>query len=437
MINSRTSEYYHSSYGLCLLSLSEYIKNKTNQDKRLNLAIILFLLAVLISTCILSKPIFASSGAPSEDAVVINSGPYLQKNFEENIKNKYLKAYINFPSNGIAHIKKTIYVNKKPIKVNIVEINTKVNPSLSIKPQIASTKLNSKKTIRRIANENEAIVAINAGYFKPQTGVPLGALMIDRKVLTGEIFNRVGIAIFDDGKDLSFKMDKIDFDINAYTKNQTVKIDNINQPRMLSTYSLLYTPDWGKTSPIAPKDGYNMLVEGNKIIKISANPIEFTENSYVISAPKKVISDLAKNNKEIYIDIKLQDNLKGARHIIGAGPYLVKDSQIYVDTNEQKFQAIAGKNPRSAIGFKNDGTFMLVTIDGREKASAGMTLMELAKLMKKIGCDYAMNFDGGSSSALFVNGNIANSAYNKEGVPVSNVLIVSESSLGNFQLSSL
>ena len=96
--------------------------------------------------------------------------------------------------------------------------------------------------------------------------------------------------------------------------------------------------------------------------------------------------------------------------------------------------AISGKNPRSAIGYKEDGTFIIVTIDGREKTSVGMTLYELARFMKEIDCDYAMNFDGGSSSALYVDGKIANSAHNKEGIAISNALIVSEDKV---QLSSL
>ncbi len=426
MINSKTTEYYHTSYSSSLGYLSEYIANKGYQDRKLSYIIILFLLAVLISMIILSKPIFAKTDTEPIKTVVNYENIYLQKNFEENIKNKYHKGNIIFPAKGIAHIKRTKYINGKPIKINIIELNTNVNPNLKIKPQTASIKLNSKKTVRKIAQDKGAIVAINGGYFKPQTGVPLGALMIDRKILTGPIFNRVGIAIFEDNGKTSFKMDNIKFDIKAYTKTALVEIDNINQPRMLSTYTLLYTQDWGKTSPIAPKNGYNMLVRGNKIEKISANPIEFVENSVVISAPKEIITKLARNNKEIYIDIKLQQNLRKAKHIIGAGPYLVKDSEIYVDCKEQKLQAINGKNPRSAIGFKSDGTFMIVTIDGREKQSVGMTLNELAKLMKNIGCEYAMNFDGGSSSALYVKGKIANSAINKEGIAVSNALLVSD-----------
>ena len=416
--------------------LFEYFKDKEHQNPRLNYIIILSFIFLLIALFSISRPIFASCDTGQKN-IIVNNQIHLQKNFEENIKNKYHKAYINFPTSGIAHIKKTTYIKSRPIKINIVEIDTKINDNLKIKPQIASTQLNSKKTVRKIAQKEGAIVAINGGYFKPQTGVPLGALMIDRNVLTGDIYNRVGIAIFEDGDNIDFKMDYVKFDINAYTNKQSIKIDNINQPRMLSTYSLLYTNLWGKYSPIAPKNCYNMQIKGNKIIKISANPLELSNGVVVLQAPKDIITKLAKNNKEIYIDIKLQQNLKNANHIIAAGPYLVKDSQVFVDTKLQKFQAIAGKNPRSAIGFTNDGTLIIATVDGREKASVGMTLNELALFMKNIGCDYAMNFDGGSSSALYVDGKITNSAHNKEGVAVSNALVVLEDSKTEYQLSSL
>ncbi|MBQ8476052.1 phosphodiester glycosidase family protein, partial [bacterium] len=348
----------------------------------------------------------------------------------------YKTNQITFPTAGIAHIKKIKYINSKPVKINIVEVNTRVNPYLKIKPQTASEKLNAKSTVRKIAQRDGALIAINGGFFKPQTGVPLGALMIDRKVLTGPIYNRVGIAIFEHNHKTSFKMANIDFIINAKTKNHTVKIDNINQPRMLQSYMLLYTSDWGKTSPLAPKTGWNMLIRNNKVIKISANPIEMISGDMVLQGNKETISKLAQD-KEIDIDIKLQDELKGAKHIISAGPYLVKNSALYVDTQAQKLQAISGKNPRSAIGYKNDGTLIIVTVDGREESSVGMTLKELAILMKGLGCDYAMNFDGGSSSAIYVKGKIANQAVSKEGIAVSNALTISEINPYEMQLAGI
>lgn len=435
---SNTDEYYQSYCGSSLNPyLSRYIAEKKYQDKKLNRILIALFLIFFVIVISLSKPIFAKTENIHNIQIKQEETVYLEEDFKRYIRSKYKNATISFPTKGIAHIKKIKFINKKPIKINVVEIDTKLNPNLKIKPQTATNKLNSKRTIRKIAQKENATIAINAGFFKPQTGVPLGALMIDRKILTGPIYNRVGIAIFDNKDNIKFKIDNINFDITAYSESQSIKLDNINQPRMLSTYKLLYTPDWGKQSPIAPKNCYNLLIANNDIIKISANPIEFIENSFVIQAPKEIISKLTKNKSKIYIDIKLQKNLQGATHIIGAGPYLVKDSEIYVDAKEQKLQAITGKNPRSAIGFREDGKFIITTIDGREKASVGMTLNELAKFMKEIGCEQAMNFDGGSSSALYVKGKITNSAINKEGIAVSNALIVKEIQKDELMLSSL
>ena len=435
MMNSGTDDYYRSYQGTYF---SEYLAHKEKQDSKINCIIFLFILTLLIAILGISKPIFANTRHIEDVKLAQDTEKiYLQQNFETNIKNKYAGSYVSFPTKGVAHIKKVKYINQKPIKINIVELNTNVNPYLKIQPQIASSKLNSKSSVRKIAQKQGAVIAINGGFFKPQTGVPLGALMINGEVLTGPIYNRVGIAIFEENNKTYFKMDNIAFDIKAYTKDTSIQIDNINQPRMLSTHTLLYTPIWGAKSPYAPKNGYNVLVSGNIIKKISANPIEIGPNDFVISAPKSVVTKIAKNNNYLSVEINIPDNIKGARHIIGAGPYLVKDSQIYVDYKTQKLQAISGKNPRSAVGYKNDGTFIIVTIDGREKASVGMTLYELAKLMKNIGCEYAMNFDGGSSSAMYIKGKIVNSAINYEGIAVSNALTISEIYPDDYQLSSL
>ncbi len=61
--------------------------------------------------------------------------------------------------------------------------------------------------------------------------------------------------------------------------------------------------------------------------------------------------------------------------------------------------------PRSAIGVRADGSVVLVVVDGRANLnhSVGVTLAELARLMRNLGCTDAMNMDGGGSSVMFVN----------------------------------
>lgn len=63
-------------------------------------------------------------------------------------------------------------------------------------------------------------------------------------------------------------------------------------------------------------------------------------------------------------------------------------------------------HPRSAVGFSSNGRYLyLLVVDGRQPLySEGVTLAELAKLMVSLGAQFAMNFDGGGSSTLVVQG---------------------------------
>ena len=220
--------------------------------------------------------------------------------------------------------------------------------------------------------------------------------------------------------------------ITIKSNKSTLRADNINQPRMLSTYTLIYTPKWGAMSPMAPKYGKVAAVKDGRIIAMSANQIAIPKDGFVISAPAKILDKLAKE-RSISYDIKINESFKDANHIIGAGPYLVKDGEVFVDVTAQKFGSITGRNPRSAIGFNEKNELIIVTIDGREESSVGVTLTQLAYIMKGLGCKYAMNFDGGGSSVIYVNGTVANSPAQKGGIALSNVLTVFEEEIKQYE----
>lgn len=59
---------------------------------------------------------------------------------------------------------------------------------------------------------------------------------------------------------------------------------------------------------------------------------------------------------------------------------------------------------RTAIGIRPDGTVIFVAVAGQpqDSSSPGMTLRELANVMKQLGCVQALNFDGGTSTTMFV-----------------------------------
>ena len=103
---------------------------------------------------------------------------------------------------------------------------------------------------------------------------------------------------------------------------------------------------------------------------------------------------------------------------IGGGPTLVRNGKA------MDWSGLLMRHPRTAIGW-NDREIFLVEVDGRQaKVSAGMTFPELASYMLKLGCDHAMNLDGGGSATLWVRGNVMNSPSEGRERPGANALIV-------------
>ena len=89
---------------------------------------------------------------------------------------------------------------------------------------------------------------------------------------------------------------------------------------------------------------------------------------------------------------------------LGAGPVLALGGRPALGTDAEVFfgTAIPDRNPRSAVGTGPGGAVWLVVVDGRQPASRGVTLGELAALVLGLGARDVLNLDGGGSSALVV-----------------------------------
>jgi hypothetical protein len=84
------------------------------------------------------------------------------------------------------------------------------------------------------------------------------------------------------------------------------------------------------------------------------------------------------------------------------------------------------RHPRTALGFSRDSTTLfLLVVDGRTPKSVGMTLVELAELMRRLGAWDAMNFDGGGSTTMVIDGSVVNVPSDPAGErEVGNALLV-------------
>ena len=98
---------------------------------------------------------------------------------------------------------------------------------------------------------------------------------------------------------------------------------------------------------------------------------------------------------------------RGAWQVFCFGPGLVADGELTVGEKTEVRNAMAS-NPRTAIGMVEPGHYLFVVSDGRTGESEGLSLYELAELMRSLGAVTAYNLDGGGSSSMVFNGRVIN-----------------------------
>ena len=116
--------------------------------------------------------------------------------------------------------------------------------------------------------------------------------------------------------------------------------------------------------------------------------------------------------------------------LIGGWPRILRDGQ-NVAGDAATVEGTISRNaemrhPRTSVGFSRDSsTLFMLAVDGRSESSGGMTLSELASMMRHVGAWHAMNFDGGGSTTMVIDGVLVNRPSDQTGErAVGNALMV-------------
>jgi exopolysaccharide biosynthesis protein len=116
--------------------------------------------------------------------------------------------------------------------------------------------------------------------------------------------------------------------------------------------------------------------------------------------------------------------------VIGGWPRILRDGRS-VAADAATVEGTISRNaetrhPRTAVGFSRDSTtLLLLVVDGRTSVSMGMTLVELADVMRHLGAWQALNFDGGGSTTMVIDGAVVNVPSDATGErEVGNALLV-------------
>lgn len=220
--------------------------------------------------------------------------------------------------------------------------------------------------------------------------------------------------------DTSYSDDNISIKLTTTTSNDTtvyVADITVSSPEYLKTALAQNTYGTNVTTTTSETAAAN-----NAILAVNGDYYGANSTGYVIKNGviyRNTVRDNAENGDlAIYADgtfgivyenkTTAQELLdSGVVNLLAFGPTLVKDGEIAVDTNSEVGQAMTS-NPRTAIGIIDENHYIIVVSDGRTSESAGLTLYELAQVMKSYGAKTAYNLDGGGSSTLYFNGQVIN-----------------------------
>ncbi|MEI6331755.1 MAG: phosphodiester glycosidase family protein [Pseudanabaena sp. ELA645] len=345
---------------------------------------------------------------------------------------------------GLRRIEKIVEVPNKPkiasdpktikFAVTALEVDLK-QPQLKLRP-IWSNPSGSVNGILgltpvpQMMEQAQAVGGINAGFFNRIRKLPVGAIREGNRWIAGTALVRGAIAWNEKGDTL---IDRLNFTEEISTPNQPqIVLTNLNSAYVQRGIAR-YNPNWGSVYVPLTENELLIVVQGDRVVaqylgkEVGVGQVPIPKDGYILvardnpEAAKQLPVGIAVRGRQAFIP----DKFMGFPHLIGAGPLLLKNGNLVLDGKLEKFQAGFDTQaaPRSAIATTKDkGKVLLVTI---QSAPEGVdpNLLQTAEVLKKLGAVDALNLDGGSSSTLFLGGNVLNRDIT-EIAPVHNAIAI-------------
>ena len=227
-------------------------------------------------------------------------------------------------------------------------------------------------------------------------------------------------------EDEEYKIGEVSLSGRVSISGNTLPLTNINQPIMSSKGAYIYNNLWGRYTPETSSEYYHVVVKRGRIKEIATGRVRIPAKSYAVVFNKKQL----KKNLECKARVRYKYTLtpdiwNDMEYAVAAGPVLVRNGKKFIQNQRFQNDIFKGKAPRTAIGFSKDNRLIILTVDGRQKGvSEGATLSELADLMLSFGAYQAMNFDGGGSTQMVINGHLINCPSEKPARKVSNAIVI-------------
>lgn len=271
---------------------------------------------------------------------------------------------------------------------------------VQVRPVLAQGTIEGRETVSKMAKRTGSLLLVNGSYFGSD-GEILGLMKLDGQIVST---SREGVrSCVGQKKDGTYLFGRADYEgIVTFPSGLKTVVSAVNRERG-ENMCVVYRSSFGASTDTNIY-GKEYIVKNGKVTAITDGNSKIEDDTLVVSVHGQAMNAFGavKVGDPLTITEQLSGQWNDAEWIVGAGPTLVAGGQVNVTAQAEAFggDVAGGRAPRTAIGKKADGTLILAVVEGRTKASRGMTLEELATWMQKMGAVEAINLDGGGSSAI-------------------------------------
>ena len=354
---------------------------------------------------------------------------------------------------GVVH--RRLVVNSGPWRINVLEIDLR-RRDISLRGVKGNDAFASREKLSSMAarykGPGRVVAAVNTDFFDVKTGESENNVVIEGVMTKGVIlsdsphdrFNARHSQLGVDWNNRAF-IERFALDAKLIHRDRTTKLDGINYRPPYPDAITLFTSFAGDSTPRDTTNRKSALVP-LKLVRQSRDEMVFavagnateggrlpTQAGAVLIGDgerREEVRSIGRRGGTITVTTAVWPRHGKLRTVTGGWPVIVNDGKSvaeYADFVEGTFPRFsATRHPRTAAGISENGsTLYLVTVDGRRESDSGMSLSELAKTMMQLGAYEAMNFDGGGSTTMVIDGRVVNRPSDQAGErPIGSGLLI-------------
>lgn len=346
-----------------------------------------------------------TSAKPSVLLVELKPEALTEKEIKWSNDIKWSKKYISINSHSNNDKNSVFLVNY--LTFNLKDYNLDILPITPNQNTIIGT-----EPLQKTAQKLGAIAAINGGFFNRNNQLPLGAIKKRENWLSSPILKRGVIAWNEVG---NVKIDRLELQEVVTLVTGDRFVGNYLNSGYIEAGISRYTPDWGISYTNLSDNEMIIVVENDRIKeqikagKAGEVTVTIPLQGYLLVLRKvENLADKFVLNQEISVKTFTNPpDFAEYPYIMGAGPLLLLNRQIVLNGEAENFSKAFNqqKASRSAIAINSEGELMFVAVHNRV-GGAGPSLLELAQILQKMGAIDALNLDGGSSTQIYLGGQI-------------------------------